>query len=618
MAKITANNIFTGAITSDKLDASVASGLATANNANVVATIASTVAAAAFSTANTLSAILANTSTPIITSITIADSSYNALDDTAANTTGGYCIITGSGFVSTPTVVFGTTSAPAVSFVNSTTLRAQIPALTAASYPVYVVNSNGGTAIRINGLTTSSFPAWSTGATLSNQNSNTAFSVNLSASSDSNITYANTTALPAGTTLAANGLFSGTVSIGTQTTYTFDVKATDVENQDATRTFSITITVTPPNFFGWGRQSNFGELLDGTKIDRSSPVQVGGGAGNWRMVTTVGYFGMATKTDGTLWTWGYCHNGICGLNRGHTTYASSPIQIGSDTNWSSVRIIPASGGTGGACFATKSDGTLWSWGSNTRGHLGQNNTIFRSSPTQIGTGTNWRSVEVSVGGDGATDSHVMAIKTDGTLWGWGRNNSGQLALNNIVERSSPVQVGADVNWSNVNGSQNNFYGIKTNGTFWGWGATLSGASGVSRSSPMQIGTNSNWSLVRVANYTGETIATIKTDGTLWMFGTNNYQGQFGHNDARPGALVLQSPKQVGTNTNWNSINVSGRMTHATKTDGTLWAWGLNTYGQLGLNDIVARSSPVQVGTTTGWNLANTVSIASNLTMTTRP
>ncbi len=166
MAKITANNIFASSITSDKLDSSVASNLATANNANVVATIASTVAAAAFSTANNLSSILAN-SAPIITSITIADSSYNALDDTAANTTGGFCIITGSGFVSTPTVVFGTTSAPAVSFISSTTLRVQIPALTAASYPVYVVNSNGGTAIRVNGVTTSSFPAWSTGATLS-------------------------------------------------------------------------------------------------------------------------------------------------------------------------------------------------------------------------------------------------------------------------------------------------------------------------------------------------------------------------------------------------------------------------------------------------------------------
>ena len=617
MAKITANNIFTGAITSDKLDSSVASGLATATNANTIATIATAVAAAAFSTANTNAAILANSASPLITTIQIADSSYNVLDDTAANTTGGYCIITGSGFTNSSTVVFGSTAAPAVSFVDSTTLRAQVPALTAASYPVYVVNSNGGTGIRINGLTTSSFPAWSTGATLSNQNANSSFSVSLSANSDSNITYSNTTALPAGTTLAANGLFSGTVSIGAETTYTFDVKATDVENQDASRTFSLTVTALPPNFFAMGRQVNYGELLDDTKISRSSPVQVGGGGGNWRLVSTTGYFTMATKTDGTLWTWGHCYNGVCGLNRGHDTHRSSPIQVGTGTNWSSVKIVATNGGTGGACFATKSDGTLWSWGSNTRGILGQNNTIFRSSPVQIGTATDWRSVEVGKGTDGE-QVNMMAIKTNNTLWGWGRNNNGELGVNDRVERSSPVQVGAGTDWSRVDGSSSNYYGIKTTGTFWGWGGSLSGLSGVGRSSPFQIGTNSNWSMVKVHHYNGEIVATIKTDGTLWMFGGSNYSGQFGHNDKRPTAGVVQSPKQVGTNTNWNTINLGQKHVHATKTDGTLWAWGQNNYGQLGLNDLVYRSSPVQVGTNTGWNLANTVSIASNLTMITRP
>jgi hypothetical protein len=98
MAKITANNIFLGAITSDKLDASVASNLAAADNANTVATIATAIATAAFETANTNAAILANSASPLITTIQIADASYNVLDDTAANTTGGFVVITGSGF----------------------------------------------------------------------------------------------------------------------------------------------------------------------------------------------------------------------------------------------------------------------------------------------------------------------------------------------------------------------------------------------------------------------------------------------------------------------------------------------------------------------------------------
>jgi len=291
MAKITANNIFTGAITSDKLDASVVNSLTAATNANTIATIASTVAAAAFSSANTISAILANTSTPIITSITIADSSYNALDDVAANTTGGYCIITGSGFVSTPTVVFGTTASPVVSFVNSTTLRAQIPALTAASYPVYVVNSNGGTAIKINALTTSSFPAWSTSATLTTQATNTAFSITLSATSDSNITYSNTTTLPQGTTLLANGYFYGNVF--TSSTYTFNVAATDGEYQNANRTFTLpteSYAVVGQQVFTTTTQSigDYSYFTVPAGVTAISAVVIGGGGGGCRTLSAGG------------------------------------------------------------------------------------------------------------------------------------------------------------------------------------------------------------------------------------------------------------------------------------------------------------------------------------------
>ncbi len=181
---------------------------------------------------------------PIINTISITDSSYNVLDDTAANTTGAYLQITGSNFQAGAIVMVGSSNtALTTTLVNSNTLRAQIPAISSGTYPVYVVNTNGGTGIRVNGLTTSSFPAWSTGTTLSNQFAGTAFSVSLSASSDSNITYSNTTILPAGSTLAANGLFSGIVSPASNTTFTFTVKASDVQLQDADRTFSVIVCV---------------------------------------------------------------------------------------------------------------------------------------------------------------------------------------------------------------------------------------------------------------------------------------------------------------------------------------------------------------------------------------
>ena len=583
MAKITANNIFTGAITSDKLDSSVASGLATATNANTIATIASTVAAAAFSSANTISAILANTSTPIITSITITDSSYNALDDTAANTTGGYCIITGSGFVSTPTVVFGTTSAPAVSFISSTTLQVQIPALTAASYPVYVVNSNGGTGIRINGLTTSSFPAWSTGATLSNQNANTSFSVNLSATSDSSVTYANTTSLPAGTTLAANGLFSGTVTIGTQTTYTFDVKATDVENQDATRTFSLTITTLVPNLYTWGFGLS-GALFLNESVYRSSPTQVASET-NWNKIS-VGYFNlMATKNDGTLWTAGYGTRGQLGTNS--RVHVSSPVQLGSGTDWSEIFSGYQSS------LAIKTDGTLWSWGWNDMGQLGLNDTILRSSPVQVGSGTTWSKISQSKSGNGFQG---FAIKTDGTLWSWGKNERGQLGIGTRVYRSSPTQVGALTSWSKVCSAGLHTLATRTNGTLWSWGHNEHGRLGhnnlIYRSSPVQVGTDTNW----LTPYGMYSSSAIKTNGTLWTWGYND-AGGLGFNDR----VSRSSPTQVGTDTNWSDIS-GGYSFIAKKSNGTIWALGGNGNGQLGLNDTnISRSSPVQIGSNTNWN-----------------
>jgi len=586
MAKISANNIQIGAITSDKLDASVASNLASANNANTVATIATSVAAAAFASANTNAAILAN-SAPLITTIQIADSSYNVLDDTAANTTGGFVVITGSGFTNSSTVVFGSTAAPAVSYVSPTVLRAQTPALTAASYPVYVVNSNGGTAIRVNGLTTSSFPAWSTGATLSNQSANSAFAVNLSANSDSSITYSNTTSLPAGTTLAANGLFSGTVTIGTQTTYTFDVKATDVENQDASRTFSLTVTVFPQyQLFSWGFNSS-GQLGFNDTVNRSSPVQLGTNT-NWSVINSVGTgLSAAIKTDGTLWTWGINNNGQLGHN--DVAPKSSPVQVGTNTNWSKLSL--GGSGNGQNLFAIKTDGTLWGWGNPAgAGALGLNSVTLRSSPTQIGTDTNWSLV--TTGG-----YLTFAIKTDGTLWGWGTNSSGQLGQNNRVYRSSPIQIGAGTNWSNVTAHMQSPIARKTDGTLWGWGVNNHGQLGLNdrvyRSSPTQIGAGTTWlSLDSGAAYW---VAATKTDGTLWLWGRNTY-GQNGQSNT----LNRSSPTQLGVSTDWSSITASHSSMYGIKTNGTLWSWGNNGQGQLGFNDRVYRSSPVQLGSRTSW------------------
>jgi hypothetical protein len=190
---------------------------------------------------------IANSLAPKITSIAITSNTYSVLDDAAVNVGGGYIVVTGSNFQSGATILIDTTPATSVSYINDTTLRAQVPAKSAASYNFYVVNPDGGTGIKVAGITYSGIPTWVTASPLDTQLANTAFAVTLSATGASSYSVAAGSTLPDGTTLAANGYFSGTVSIGAQTTYTFSIVATDSELQDSSKTFQVTVTVDPPD-----------------------------------------------------------------------------------------------------------------------------------------------------------------------------------------------------------------------------------------------------------------------------------------------------------------------------------------------------------------------------------
>jgi len=180
---------------------------------------------------------------PKITSIQITNSSYTVLDDTAVDTAGGYIKIVGTGFESGCQVLVNNTPASSVSFINSTTVHAQVAANTAGTYIVYLVNADGGVAIAVNGLTYSATPAWVTGSTLSTQLTNVAISVQLNAASATAYSLAAGSTLPEGLSLSSSGLLSGTVSVVTETTYSFVVNAVDSELQDSPRTFSLTVSV---------------------------------------------------------------------------------------------------------------------------------------------------------------------------------------------------------------------------------------------------------------------------------------------------------------------------------------------------------------------------------------
>jgi alpha-tubulin suppressor-like RCC1 family protein len=287
----------------------------------------------------------------------------------------------------------------------------------------------------------------------------------------------------------------------------------------------------------------------------------------------------------SLYSWGRNTNGQLGQN--NTTTLSSPVQVGALTNWGSAV-------TGeNFCAAIKTDGTLWTWGGNNTGQLGFTSGSV-SSPIQVGALTNWSKVSANGG------LCCAAIKTDGSLWTWGFNFYGQLGLGTNVTQSSPVQVGALTDWSKVSMGVQSCIAIKTDGTLWTWGNNSFGQLGQNnttvRSSPVQVGALTNWSGVSEAPGGNNFSAAIKTDGTLWTWGAGLF-GALGQGNQAD----LSSPVQVGALTDWSKVSAGANICAAIKTDGTLWTWGFGNAGRLGLDDTVSRSSPVQVGALTNWS-----------------
>ena len=347
--------------------------------------------------------------------------------------------------------------------------------------------------------------------------------------------------------------------------------------------------------YTWGYGDTVGMLGDGTTTSRSSPGSTAGGLGlNWKQVSgggTASNHMAAIKTDGTLWTWGYGTSGA--LGDGTTTARSSPVTTaGGGTNWKQVSVGD------GFMGAVKTDGTLWTWGDNTAGQLGTNNTTSRSSPgTTVGGGTNWNLVAVGI-------KVSAAVKTDGTLWTWGQNLDGQLGTGNTTARSSPgTTAGGGTNWKQASCSYAHVAAVKTDGTLWTWGYNNSGQLGTgnttARSSPgTTAGGGTNWKQVALAqgnlNWRG---VAIKTDGTLWTWGTNGFGGLGDGtttNRSSPGTTA-------GGGTNWKQVDSAYDMTVAVKTDGTLWTWGRGTSGQLGDGTVTSRSSPGTIaGGGTNW------------------
>ena len=336
-------------------------------------------------------------------------------------------------------------------------------------------------------------------------------------------------------------------------------------------------------FMAWGN-NNRGELGQNSEVKYSSPVQVGSDT-DWDLSHRgAGESFVLKKTDETLWAIGNNERGQAGQNNDSPGY-SSPVQI-PGTTWDFVWQY-----SGSTVKSTKTDGTMWVWGNASWGVLGLNEShpgkTGYSSPTQLPG--SWATGDNKHTGYGSVS---IGIKSNNTLWAWGYGADGRLGLGNNTPRSSPTQI-PGTTWSTVVLGTNLASGgaIKTDGTLWTWGANGYGQLGdnsrTDRNSPVQVGTDTTWDR---AAYGSSCLYAFKTDGTLWAWGQNTY-GQLGQNSRTEYSSPVQVP---GTTWTKYAPYSSGVGIGALKSDNTLWIWGRNDMGELAQNDRTDRSSPTQV------------------------
>lgn len=378
---------------------------------------------------------------------------------------------------------------------------------------------------------------------------------------------------------------------------------------------SVSITVTAPwkqvsaggfqtiarradgKLYAWG-QNNWGQLGDNSNLQRTSPVLVNNGAATtaWRQVAVGEQFAVGIRagtgsatTGGTLWAWGLNNNGQLGQK--NLVNSAVPKQIGTDATW-----VAVSAGKFHV-LALKADGTLWAWGRNSEGQLGDTTVLGRQEPVKVG-GTDKTNTATwlafSAGG-----THSMGIQKDGTLWTWGDNSYGQLG--NASSGSTPVPTPAKIGGATYNvvaAGASHSLAIATNGTLWAWGSNSNGQLGNNASgsgsptvgnvtAPRQVTQDADWNLVAAGGL--HTLA-VRKDGTLWAWGANS-DGQLGDGSGSDDVL---SPKQIGLERTWTSISAGDGHSAALKADNSLWTWGRNADGQLGNGKTATAPIPVNI------------------------
>jgi alpha-tubulin suppressor-like RCC1 family protein len=317
--------------------------------------------------------------------------------------------------------------------------------------------------------------------------------------------------------------------------------------------------------------------------NRVVPNQIGSDR-DWQTIACGEFYSLAIKNNRMLWDWGSNTAGQLGMGD-YVLYDNwEPFTVGSDADWSNA--------TGGFThtIALKTNGTLWSCGWSNFGQLGLGDLLNRTTLTQIGSDSDWFIITAGGAPTGVITAHSMAIKTNGTIWSWGKNQYGQLGLSDYTNRNTPTAIGNESDWNSVVAGWDYTVALKNNRTIWtsglNWYGTLGFGDTSTRNTFTQIGNASDWSAISAGAYH---IVTIKTNRNIWSWGWNAY-GQLGLGDY----INRTTPAQMGIMSDWSIITAGGDHTFAIKTNGIIWAWGANYTGQLGVGDISNRNIPVSV------------------------
>ncbi len=326
--------------------------------------------------------------------------------------------------------------------------------------------------------------------------------------------------------------------------------------------------------WAWG-YNYYGELGNNVAANSTTPVPVSGLSGV-TAVTGGSYHSLALKNDGTLSAWGYNFEGELGI--GSTSDSNTPVPVGGLSG------VTAIAGGGSQSLALKADGTVWAWGNGNEGELGIGSSIYSSdTPVQVSGLTGVTAIVAGY-------YHNLVLKNDGTVWAWGYNDSGQLGNGNLYSSSTPAQVSGLSGVTAIAGGGYHSLALKNDGTVWAWGYNYDGELGngstTNSSTPVQVSSLSGVTAIAGGAY--HSLA-LKNDGTVWAWGCGGF-GELGNGSTSSSSTPVQISGLSG------ATAIAGGSYHslALKNDGTVWAWGYNYDGELGNGSNSSSSTPVQV------------------------